>query len=318
MCDVPVRGDNVRRTFLQRSEGVRIARLNMPNTLHNADCLDALRTMPPASVQLIYLDPPFNTNTIRRGVRRDDPSYNDSFGAPADYIAYMRPRVEQLRRVLAPNGSLFFHCDWRTSYHVRLMLDEVFSGDEGRGSGVGAERTDTRHPSPSPSFVNEIIWHYGLGASKARRQLLTKHDTLFWYANSPNYTFNLIRAEPTKAMLAKYRHVDEHGNRYMNSYGRRYTLKGGKPLDDVWSIPAIAPTSKERAGYPTQKPLALLRRIILLASHEGDAVLDPFCGSGTTLLAAQQLHRQWIGIDANPQAIAIARRRLGLLQEKRE
>ncbi len=304
----------------------------MLNTLHTADCLDALRALPPASVQLVYLDPPFNTNTRRTlsssGRRRngsagarvedaacDDASYDDVFGAPADYIAYMRPRVEQLRRVLAPNGSLFFHCDWRASHHARVMLDDLFlarrffspqteeDGEEGAGEGC---------------FVNEIIWHYGLGASKVRRQLLTKHDTIFWYANSPAYTFNLIRAEPTKAMLAKYRHVDEQGNRYMNSYGRRYTLKGGKPLDDVWSIPAIAPTSRERAGYPTQKPLALLRRIIQLASNEGDVVLDPFCGSGTALLAAQQLGRKWIGIDANPQAIAIARRRLGISAEKQD
>jgi site-specific DNA-methyltransferase (adenine-specific) len=279
----------------------------MPNTLYNADCLDALSALPPASVHLIYLDPPFNTNVARK---TKDAAYDDAFGAPADYIAYMRPRVEQLRRVLTPNGSLFFHCDWRTSHHVRLMLDDLFlplpnpPPFDGGGMGGGC-------------FVNEIIWHYGL-ASKVRRQLLTKHDVIFWYANSPAYTFNLIRAEPTPAMQAKYRHTDEHGNRYMNSYGRRYTLKGGKPLDDVWAIPAIAPTSRERAGYPTQKPLALLQRIIQLASHEGDAVLDPFCGSGTTLLAAQQLGRQWIGIDANPQAIAIAQKRLGLLQEKGE
>ena len=94
-------------------------------------------------------------------------------------------------------------------------------------------------------FVNEIVWHYGLGAARGRRRLLTKHDVIFWYAGSPGYTFNLLRDEPTPAMLDKYRHVDEAGNRYMNSYGKRYLLKGGKPLDDVWDIPAIAPTSKD-------------------------------------------------------------------------
>ena len=111
-------------------------------------------------------------------------------------------------------------------------------------------------------------------------------------------------------MLNKYSHVDEQGRRYMNSYGKRYILKGGKPLDDVWDLPSIAPTSSERVGYPTQKPLALLARIIQLASNEGDLVLDPFCGSGTTLVAAQQLNRRWIGIDANQDAIKIARKRL--------
>jgi site-specific DNA-methyltransferase (adenine-specific) len=96
----------------------------------------------------------------------------------------------------------------------------------------------------------------------------------------------------------------------MNSYGKKYEMKGGKPLDDVWNIPAIAPTSGERVGYPTQKPLALLERIVRLASNEGDTVLDPFCGSGTTLVAAKQLNRKYIGIDANIQAIEIARSRL--------
>jgi site-specific DNA-methyltransferase (adenine-specific) len=268
-----------------------------------ADCLAALANLATRSVDLIYLDPPFNTNA-RRATR--DATYADAFGSAADYIAYMRPRVEQMRRVLTPDGSLFFHCDWRMSHHVRLMLDEIFlPSPSGRGVGGEGEKCTGR-------FVNEIIWHYGLGASKARRHLLTKHDVIFWYANGPDYTFNLIREEPTKAMLAKYRHTDADGNRYMMSYGRRYTMKGGKPLDDVWDIPAIAPTSAERAGYPTQKPLALLRRIIQLASNEGDLVLDPFCGSGTTLVAAQQLGRRWIGVDANPQAVAIATDRLGL------
>jgi site-specific DNA-methyltransferase (adenine-specific) len=285
--------------------------MQQSNQLITGDCLTALRTSGDGCCQLVYLDPPFNTNVRRvgglrnaervgaagnnvpaggRGGSRTAPTYPDSFGAPESYVAYMRPRVEQLRRVLTPDGSLFFHCDWRMAHHVRLLLDEVFGA-----AGV---------------FVNEIVWHYGLGAARARRQLLTKHDVIFWYARSRQYTFHLLRAEPTPAMQAKYRHVDEQGNRYMNSYGKRYLLKGGKPLDDVWDIPAIAPTSAERVGYPTQKPLALLARIVQLASNEGDCVLDPFCGSGTTLVAAQQLGRRWIGIDSNPQAIEIAGERL--------
>jgi site-specific DNA-methyltransferase (adenine-specific) len=284
----------------------------MLNTIIHADCLIALQSLLAGCAHLIYLDPPFNTNSRRVlpsssgggvGGGGENASYHDAFGPAADYIAYMRPRVEQMRRALTPNGSLFFHCDWRMSHHARLMLDEIFI-------------TPPRSPLPFRGgagggvFVNEIIWRYGLGASKARRHLLTKHDVIFWYANGPGYTFNLIREEPTRAMLAKYRHTDADGNRYMMSYGKRYTLKGGKPLDDVWDIPAIAPTSAERAGYPTQKPLALLRRIIQLASNEGDLVFDPFCGSGTTLVAAQQLGRKWVGMDVNPQAVEIARRRL--------
>lgn len=282
----------------------------MNGELHVGDCLDVLGGLPDGCAHLIYLDPPFNTNSRqiarKRGVTgAGGLAYDDAFGSPADYIAYMRPRVEALRRVLASHGSLFFHCDWRMGHHVRLMLDEVFCV-----TGEGNIARSGRAKRGSGLFVNEIIWHYGLGASKARRRLLTKHDVIFWYANGPHYTFHLIREDPTPAMLAKYRHRDEQGRRYMLSYGRRYYLQGGKPLDDVWDIPAIAPTSRERVGYPTQKPLALLQRILRLASNEGDIVLDPFCGSGTTLIAAQALRRRWIGIDVNPEAIALARARL--------
>jgi site-specific DNA-methyltransferase (adenine-specific) len=248
------------------------------------------------SFQLIYLDPPFNTNQRRVGdTGIQQMAYEDSFGPSAEYVAYMRPRMMALRQMLAENGSLFYHCDWRMSHHVRLMLDEVFCVAEGPGV-----------------FVNEIIWHYGLGAARAGRRLLSKHDVIFWYANTDHYTFNLLRTAPTQAMQSKYRHVDEQGNRYMYSYGKRYLLKGGKPLDDVWDIASISPTSAERTGYPTQKPLALLNRIVQLASNPGDRVLDPFCGSGTTLMAAQQLGRAWVGIDANPQAIEVAKKRLGI------
>lgn len=265
----------------------------MHNTLIHADCLAALGGLPDSAVNLIYLDPPFNTNTRRVSANA---SYADAFGSPQRYIAFLRPRVDAMWRVLAPNGSLFFHCDWRMSHHVRLMLDDVFLGAAGQVD-------DGR-------FVNEIIWRYGLGASKARRHLLTKHDVIFWYAKSAGYVFNLLRAPPTPAMLNKYRHVDGEGRRFMRSYGKTYVLQGGKPLDDVWDIPSISPTAGERVGYPTQKPLALLRRVVQLASREGDLVLDPFCGSGTTLVAAQELSRAWLGIDQSAQAIEITRRRL--------
>jgi site-specific DNA-methyltransferase (adenine-specific) len=258
----------------------------MRNTLHHADCLQALSTLPAESVGLIYLDPPFNTGTRRRTASA---SYADTFGDATGYIAYMRPRVAEMVRVLCASGSLFFHCDWRMSHSVKLLLDEQFRG------GV---------------FVNEIIWRYGLGAARVGRTLLTKHDTIFWYAKRADYVFNLLRGEPTKAMLAKYCHFEPDGRRYMMSYGKRYYMKGGKPLDDVWEIPSIAATSGERAGYPTQKPLTLLERIVTLASNPGDLVLDPFCGSGTTLVAAQKLGRAYVGIDASAEAVQVAQTRL--------
>jgi site-specific DNA-methyltransferase (adenine-specific) len=268
----------------------------MFNALHTADCLDALTGFADGSIHLVYLDPPFNTNSRRKSTMGE---YRDAFGPAQAYIDYMRPRVIELRRTLTADGALFFHCDWRTSHHVKIMLDDVFAVHAARKSERGV-------------FVNEIIWRYGLGAARARRQLLTKHDVIFWYARGADYTFNLLRGKATAAMLAKYCHVDGDGRRYMMSYGKRYYLQGGKPLDDVWDIAAIAATSGERIGYPTQKPLALLERIVQLASNPGDVVLDPFCGSGTTLAAAQALGRNWVGIDSNADAIALTRIRMAM------
>lgn len=259
----------------------------MTPELHTGDCLDVLPHMARESVRLIYLDPPFNTGRRQHGVSG---SYADAFGSMQAYIAWLRPRVVAMQSVLMPHGSLFLHVDPRTGHYVKVMLDELFLP----AGGV---------------FVNEIVWRYGLGASRPGRRLLSKHDVIFWYARGPRYSFNLLRGEPTPAMLNKYRHVDDDGRRYMLSYGKRYYLKGGKPLDDVWEIPAIAATSGERVGYPTQKPLALLERIVRLASDPGDLVLDPFCGSGTTLVAACRLARHAVGIDANPQASAVVRER---------
>jgi site-specific DNA-methyltransferase (adenine-specific) len=260
----------------------------MTPELHSGDCLDILPRLPRECARLVYLDPPFNTQRTHRAAAG---SYADSYGSPQQYVAWMRPRIEALCGVLDPHGAMFFHCDARTAHYVKVMLDDVFCA----GGGV---------------FVNEIVWRYGLGASRPGRRLLTKHDVIFWYAKGPSYVFNLLRGEPTPAMLNKYRHVDEEGRRYMISYGKRYYLKGGKPLDDVWDIPAIAATSGERVGYPTQKPLALLNRIVRLASNPGDLILDPFCGSGTTLVAAHRLLRRTVGIDLNPQAVQAARSRI--------
>ncbi|MCS6772869.1 MAG: site-specific DNA-methyltransferase [Thermoflexales bacterium] len=247
-----------------------------------------LSSLPSNCARLIYLDPPFNTRK-RRCTRLA--SFEDAFGTSAEYVAFLQPRLEQMHRVLDERGSLFLHCDWRTSHHVRLLLDSVFLPHGGL-------------------CVNQIIWHYGLGASRSTRRLLTKHDVIFWYARSEDYVFNPLRLPPTPAMERKYCHRAPDGRRYMVSYGRRYFCKGGKLLDDVWDIPAIPPTAAERVGYPTQKPLALLQRIVGLASEPGDLVLDPFCGSGTTLVAAKLLGRCWLGIDINPDAIAIASQRL--------
>lgn len=248
--------------------------------LLQSDCLDALKEIQSKSINFTYLDPPFNTGKKR--------SYKDKWESPEAYSSYMRDRLLEIKRVTS--GSVMVHCDHNMSHHIRLLMDEIFLSDG--------------------KFINEIVWRYGLGGFRTKDHLPRKHDNLLWYSVSKTHTFNSIRLEPTKAMLAKYCHTDE-GGRYMTSYGRKYYMKGGKPIDDVWvDIPNMSPTSGERVGYDTQKPLALMKRIIGMATNVGDVVLDPFCGSGTTVVAALMMGRSAIGVDMSSNAISIVKRRI--------
>lgn len=256
------------------------------------DNLSRLAQFPRGSVDLIYLDPPFFSNRHYEVIWGDEAevrSFEDRWeGGIYHYVEWMKDRVFEMKRVLKPTGSLYLHCDQHASHYLKVMLDEVF----------GSER-----------FVNEIVWHYGLGAFAAAKRFPSKHDTLLLYANSANYKFNKVRGDVTPAMLAKYCHEDEGGS-YMLSYGKKYYLKGGKPFDDVWDIPTISPTAAERLGYPTQKPEALLERVVAASSDPGDVVLDPFAGCGTAMVVAHRSSREWIGIDISPTACNLARRRL--------
>jgi DNA modification methylase len=259
------------------------------------DNLTIMRGLPDRSVDLIYIDPPFSTG---REQRASGSAANGAHGHAFDdawpnidaYIAWLRERVVEMRRLLSARGVLYAHCDWHAGHYVKVMLDGVF----------GAGR-----------FQNEIIWHYGLGAANATRHFLRKHDTIFVYRKGDEATFNLTRGDVTPAMEQKYCHEDERG-RYMIARGRKYYLKGGKPLDSVWRIPTIAATSRERLGYPTQKPEALLERIIRASSNEGDVVADFFAGSGTTAAVAQRLRRRWIACDSSEAAVEMTVRRLNL------
>ena len=174
------------------------------------------------------------------------------------------------------------------SAHARIALDAAFGRD---------------------GFRNEIVWRYGLGGRAPANAFARKHDVLLFYARGPANTFHRLRGGVTPAMAAKYAHADEHG-RYQNAHGRRYYLKGGKPFDSVWDIPSIAPTARERTGYPTQKPLALLERVIAATTDPGALVVDPFVGSGTTAVAAQRLGRRFACGDSSPQAIEVTCSRL--------
>lgn len=309
--------------------------------LFSDDCLDILRMDPladiaiaPHSVDLIYLDPPFNSKVVYNlpfkskgkdvravaafhdtwtwqahesellGQLESDSNYDPVSRLLAQivriardtgesdlaaYLINMAIRLRPMKTLLKPDGSIYLHCDPTASHYLKMLMDVIF----------GAAR-----------FRNEIIWHYGLGAFRAKRHFPKKHDVLLFYTMSDTPTFNVQRGSITEAMRKKYSHVDSDGRHYMMSYGKRYYLKGGKPVDTVWDIPTISPTSSERLGYPTQKPVALLERIIKVSSNPGDIVLDPFCGCGTTLYAAEQLERSWIGIDISAYAASLVRSRL--------
>lgn len=262
------------------------------NRLIHGDNLDVMRALPNGCVDLAYSDPPFFTGARKVARARNGDAahaFDDAWaGDLAGYVAWMSARLTEMRRLLSPRGVLYLHCDWHAGHYLKVEVDRIF----------GRER-----------FQNEVVWHYGLGASNATRHFLRKHDTILVYARGDAPTFNLQRGDVTPAMLAKYCHEDE-GGRYMRSRGKKYYLQGGKPLDSVWDIPAIAATSSERLGYPTQKPEALLERIVLASSNPGDVVADFFCGSGTTPAVAHRLGRRWLACDASAGAIDVTRARL--------
>lgn len=256
----------------------------------HGDNLAFMRTLPGASIDLIYADPPFFTGRRQRANGREHRAFDDAWPGGLDaYLPWLEERVVEMHRLLRDTGTLYLHCDWHAGHYIKVMLDRVF----------GIER-----------FRNEIVWHYGLGAANATRYFLRKHDTIFVYAKGPHPAFHVVRGSVTAAMLAKYCHEDARG-RYMMSRGRKYYLKGGKPLDSVWEIPAIAATSRERLGWPTQKPEALIERIVLASSAPGDIVADFFAGSGTAPAVARRLDRRWIGCDASREAVRLMERRLG-------
>lgn len=204
------------------------------------------------------------------------------------YLIMMTSRLVELRRVLKPNGSIYLHCDPHASHYLKIVMDIIFGYD---------------------NFRNEIVWHYGLGAFNRADGFPSKHDIIFFYSKSKSYIFNKLRGEISPAMESKYCHEDKDG-KYMMSYGKKYYLKGGKPFDDVWEIPTLSPSDSERRGYPTQKPEALLERIIKASSNEGDWVLDPFVGCGTCVSVSEKLHRNWVGIDITPLAVNIIKNRM--------
>jgi len=265
------------------------------NVIYCGDCLAKLKEIPDESVDLIYIDPPFssNRNYVAFWEEQQKRSFEDRFENVRAYLNYMEPRLKQLYRVLKPTGSFYYHCDWHASHYIKITLD--------RDDMFGYQ-----------NFRNEIIWFYrGGGASKKR--FARKHETILLYTKGEKWTFNLdaVRTPYSPDVLSSL------PSRYDKSYRRNKVYSGyrphplGKIPDDVWLIQPIMPSDKkERLGYPTQKPLALMETIIKASSSEGDVVLDAFCGCGTTLVAAQREKRRWIGIDISPTACRVVAKRL--------
>lgn len=264
-----------------------------PNRLIWGDNLHVMRQLPSESIDLIYIDPPFFSNRVYNVIWGDDHeerSFSDIWEGGLDgYLIWLNSRLYEMKRILKSTGSIYVHCDWHASHYIKVEMDKIFGYE---------------------NFKNEIAWRYGLGGFRTRQHYPRKHDALLFYAKSIQNTFNVQRQEPTKAMLQKYSHIDQDGKRYMMSYGKRYYLKGGRPLDTVWDVAAIAPTSGERVGYPTQKPEDLLERVIQVSSNRGDVVLDAFAGGGTTGVVAQRLGRRWILCDQSRVAVAVTAERL--------
>jgi DNA modification methylase len=261
------------------------------------DNLARLAILPAESIDLIYLDPPFFSNRHYEVIWGDEAevrSFEDRWeGGVQVYVAWMRERVLEMQRVLKPTGSFYLHCDWHAAHYLKQMCDEVFGEHQ---------------------FQNEVIWYYR-GAGVSPRRWARRHDNILFYTKGKEWTFNAdpVRgeyAEATKERFSHYIGNVRESRRGKRDYGLQQLNPKGKHPDDVWEISIVAPSARDRLGYPTQKPEALMEQIILASSNPGDVVLDPFAGCGTTLVVAHREGRQWIGIDISPTAVNLIRRRM--------
>ena len=282
----------------------------MLNQLILGDNLEVLKSLPDDSIDLCYIDPPFFSNrnyAVIWGDSGEVRSFQDCWDGGVDtYINWMYDRVEQIHRVLKPTGSFYLHCDWHADAYLRVfVLDKIF----------GAK-----------NFRNEIAWNRMTGAKgNSKDKFSNNWDTIFFYSKSDKVIFNQEYLPLSDDYVKKfYRYTDENGRKYRGAGGGRpahyrYYLDESKgvAVSNFWNdIKNVQGTSKERIGYPTQKPEALLERIIKASSNEGDVVLDCFMGGGTTIAVAQKLGRNWIGIDQSPAAFGVTRARLEILTDQ--
>ena len=292
-------------------------------TVWTGDNLDIMRGMNDACVELIYLDPPFNSNRTYEapiGSKAAGASFKDAWtlddvdvhehGELADrnpaaysvieaarqahgagmqsYLIFMAVRLLEMHRILKPTGSIYLHCDPTASHYLKLLMDGIF-GQRG--------------------FRNEIVWCYRKWSVSAD-QFVRNHDTILFYAGEV-HTFNPQFVDPSPGTMKRWK-----GKRQQAVFvdGARQATSSSEearsPCPDWWDISVLNPNAKERTGYPTQKPIALLERIILASSDPGDMVLDPFCGCATALVAADRLQLEWAGIDLSPLAIKLVNERI--------
>jgi DNA modification methylase len=266
----------------------------MRSQIHFADNLEVLKRLPAKSINLIYIDPPFNTGRVQnrtllktardnngdrtgfqgqryKTVKLDTMSFDDMF---TDYLSFLEPRLRESHRVLTDDGCIYFHIDYREVHYCKILLDAIFGRD---------------------NFLNEIIWAYDFGG-RSKKKWPAKHDNILLYAkNAKKYFFDNEAVDRIPYMAP-------------GLVGEKKAALGKLPTDTWWHT--IVPTnSREKTGYPTQKPIGILRRIVQASSRPGDVVLDFFAGSGTTAAACIELDRKFMLIDNNPEAIATMAKR---------
>lgn len=270
--------------------------------LYCGDCLTIMKDLKDNSIDMIYLDPPFFTRKKHSLSSRDRKlhySFDDIWDSYKTYAEFIQLRLMEARRILKDTGSLFIHCDKTANHILRLIGEDIFGED---------------------NFLAEIIWSYKRW-SNSSNNLTPNHQTILFFSKTANYKFNKIYTDYSETtnvdQILQKRSRDEYGKaiyaRETNGDIISSDEKKGVPLTDVWEIPFLNPKAKERTGYPTQKPILLLDRIIEISTHEGDIILDPFCGSGTTLVSAKMKGRKCIGIDISQEAINLTKLRLETL-----
>ena len=260
------------------------------NSVNLIDNLDFLRDLETEIIDLIYIDPPFFSGV-------DYKEFNDIWKSLEEYLDFMKIRINEMHRILKKTGSFYCHCDANAIFDLKPLIDDIFG---------------------KKFFRREIIWNVGSvsGFKSQVKGWVRQHDTILYYTKSENFTFNKQYTPYKEDYIKKmFRYKDEDGRLYRKRRDGKQFLdeRSGNVVGDVWNDIYSYQTrtrSKEYLGYPTQKPMELLERIILASSNEEEIVADFFCGSGTTLAVAQKLKRNWIGTDINPKAIELCKERL--------